>query len=129
MVIEYVCVVSIPRIAVQLKYEGVSNMAIKSAYMIALLWEMNYLFIDLPISWSKWRESFRVIVNHLLLLALILNEQGKQIPIRMEINFTLFLCFSNRQNQVLKAWLFHTYFLMDFSTILVLFLENIASYL
>ena len=53
MVIEYACVVSIPRIAVQLKYERVSNMAIKSTYMIALLWEMTYLFIDLPISWSK----------------------------------------------------------------------------
>lgn len=62
---------------------------------------MTYLFIDLPISSPKWRESFRVIVNHLLLLALILNERGKQIPIQVEISLTFFLCFSNHQNQVL----------------------------
>lgn len=50
MVIGYACVVSMPRIAVQLNYEGVSNLAIESACIIALLWEMTYLFTDLPIS-------------------------------------------------------------------------------
>lgn len=40
-----------------------------------------------------------------------------QTPIQVEIHFMSFLFLSNNQNQVLKAWMFHKYFLMDFSTL------------
>lgn len=61
---------------------------------------MTYLFIDLPISSSIWRESFRVIVNHFITVGSDIKWARKTNPIQVEISLAFFLCFSNHQNQV-----------------------------
>lgn len=110
MVLGYTCVISVQKMVVQLNYEGYSNMAIESISIIALLWQMTYLFRLTNLFGLNEEKMFRIILNHLLLLALISNKQGKQPPVQVEVSFMHFLRLSNHQKQVSK----HGYFTSTF---------------